>query len=86
MQQNIEAESVKNLSVSNYKKDIDAALHTVEKNYDKWTSDLNSKIDSIATKYEAKMPDLRLEYEQKLRHAKLVNGSLIDIISGGLTY
>lgn len=32
------------------------------------------------------MPDKRLEYEQKLRHAKLLNGTLVDIISGDLTY
>lgn len=72
--------------MKNDKKDIDAALKIIEKNYDNWTTSLNDKVTSIVNKYEQSMPDKRLEYEQKLRHAKLLNGTLVDIISGDLTY
>lgn len=47
MDQNIEAENVKDFSVTNTKKDIDAALTIVEKNYDKWTKALDEKIESV---------------------------------------
>lgn len=72
--------------MSKDKKDIDAALKIIEKNYDQWTTSLNDKITSVLNKYESTMPDKRLEFEQKLRHAKLLNGTLVDIVSGDLTY
>ncbi len=86
MQQSITDENIKDFSVSKDKKDVDAALSIIEKNYDQWTTSLNDKVASVLNKYESAMPDKRLEYEQKLRHAKLLNGTLVDIISGDLTY
>lgn len=86
MNKNIKAESIKDFSVTKLKKDVDTALTIIEKNYDKWTTDLNTKIESILTKYDATMPKTRLNYEKSLRHAKLLNGSLVDIISNDLTY
>lgn len=43
---------MKDFSVKNDKKDIDAALKIIEKNYDKWTTSLNDKVTSIVNKYE----------------------------------
>lgn len=86
MDENIKAENVKDFSVTKLKKDIDAALKIIEKNYDKWTTELNTKIESILSKYDATMPEIRLNYEKTLRHTKLLNGSLVDIISNDLTY
>lgn len=86
MNENIKAENVKDFSVSKLKKDVDAALIIIEKNHDKWTPELNTKIEKIVSKYNTIMPETRLDYEKSLRHAKLINGTLVDIISKDLTY
>ena len=43
-------------------------------------------MEAVATKYESKLDDIELEYNKKLRHASLLNGTLIDIANDDLTY